>query len=438
MLARLMCAVAALLLSVRSEAEPVNPRFTGTPFLRTWSAEDYGAAPGNRCIAQHPLSGFIYIGNNTGVLEYDGVRWQLIRVPGRPTVRTLAIDSLGQIWTANDDTICRLSPDPRGELAAVPMRDRLPPDARGFRSAFTSLATPAGVFFGAARQLLFFPVEPDVAASAWPVPEDSPPIRLWLAENSPHWQLANRQVYRLRDNRVEPVPTPSAWLGGVEGTASPALHSLAAHLTPGADDGALDALRLYDGRLAVAGSHGLDIHDPAGRLLQHLDRSTGLPTNRVEALCEDREGGLWLALRNGLARLQLDAAYALHGPAQGLEGSPLNLGLARGTLYVSTGDGLMRRDENGHFHAVGQAAVGPRRVVADDDRIFIAGANLQSASADGPFRVIDERPHAGFLPLSTAPGVFVFGTPNGLWLGRATGAAWRRIGRCVTPTGPLV
>jgi hypothetical protein len=401
-----------------SLAPAARPRATGTPFLRTWTAEDYGASPGNRCIVQHPQNHFIYVGNNAGVLEFDGTRWRLIRVPGRPTVRTLAVDALGYVWTANDDMICRVAADARGELTAVPMRDRLPPEARDFRSAFASLATPTGVYFTAARHLLFFPHD-DTPARAWALPEESTATRLWWSDDAPHWQLANRKIFCLRADRIEP--------------AAPATP-----IAPSDADETLDTVLLPDGRLAVATARtGLLLHDRTGRLDQRIDRSTGLPSNRIDALCADHEGGVWLALRNGLARVQLDSPYALHGTAQGLDGAPIGIGLDGDHLYVASGEGLMRRDPAGRFHSLGPDLAGPRKMLSDAGRLFIAGANLQFAPAGAPLRVVDERPHHGFLPLRTAPGLFVFGTPNGLSFGRVDRATWRRLGRCADPTGPI-
>ena len=34
--------------------------------------------------------GVIYLGNTSGVVEFDGVSWQLIPLPGRSTARSLA------------------------------------------------------------------------------------------------------------------------------------------------------------------------------------------------------------------------------------------------------------------------------------------------------------------------------------------------------------
>src|SRR5262245_39841696 len=62
-------------------AGPTNPRLTGTPLMQVWQAEDYGAAPINWRVLQHPTTGLIYVGNNFGVLEFDGAIWRTITMP---------------------------------------------------------------------------------------------------------------------------------------------------------------------------------------------------------------------------------------------------------------------------------------------------------------------------------------------------------------------
>ncbi len=46
-------------------AEAPNPRFTGAPFLRAWTAEDYEAAPVNYQLLQHPGNGCLYFSPNS-------------------------------------------------------------------------------------------------------------------------------------------------------------------------------------------------------------------------------------------------------------------------------------------------------------------------------------------------------------------------------------
>ncbi|MBI5689230.1 MAG: histidine kinase [Verrucomicrobia bacterium] len=435
---RLLFAGALALAGSLPAATAPSPRATGTPLLRVWTAEDYGAAPGNRAVLQHPASGYIYVANNTGLLEFDGARWRLLRVPGRPTVRALALDHRRRIWTANDDTICRLTPDVRGEFQAISMSSRLPAEVRNLRSAFAAVGTPEGVLVATATHLLRFG-DDDGPARLWPLPEGGAVLRFWLVGDIAHWQTASRRCYRLRGDRIEPVDAVTDWIGG--GTAAPlapALTRLLSSLNPQGEEGAVDARLLADGRLAVATAReGLVVYDRTGGIAQRLNRANGLPSNRIEALAEDAEGGVWLALRNGLVRAQIDSPYVVHGPAQGFDGSLIHLGLAGDELYLAAGEGLMRRGSDGRFRFIDHLVGAPRRIVSVGNRRLVAGSNLQLARPDGSFRVLDERPHQGLTALRSEPGAFVFGAPNGLWGGRLDGERWQRLGPCANLRSPF-
>src|SRR5882757_8127850 len=104
---RFTCASAALVLGVSSargvdaipspEKPDANPRLTGTPFMQVWHAEDYGASPVNWRVTQHPVTGFIYVANNFGVMEFDGAAWRLVPMPREGAARALGIDRHGVV-----------------------------------------------------------------------------------------------------------------------------------------------------------------------------------------------------------------------------------------------------------------------------------------------------------------------------------------------------
>src|SRR5690606_11023829 len=61
------------------------------------------------------------------------------------------------------------------------------------------------------------------------------------------------------------------------------------------------ACLLSDGKLALGTIlAGVFVLDAAGRLLFHLDKEAGLQDNTVLALCESRDGNLWLGLDKGI------------------------------------------------------------------------------------------------------------------------------------------
>ena len=77
-----LLAVLPLALCAETSSKP-GEREAGLPFLRNYSPQEYSAQSQNWAVTQDQR-GVIYVGNNDGVLVYDGVRWQTIRVKNVP------------------------------------------------------------------------------------------------------------------------------------------------------------------------------------------------------------------------------------------------------------------------------------------------------------------------------------------------------------------
>lgn len=74
--------------------------------------------------------GILYVGNNTELLEYDGVSWRHIEIPNRVGAWGLAGDSRDRIYVGAVGDSGYLEPDSTGSLQ---YRSLLPRDADGQR-----------------------------------------------------------------------------------------------------------------------------------------------------------------------------------------------------------------------------------------------------------------------------------------------------------------
>src|SRR6266478_9671748 len=90
------------------------------------------------------------------------------------------------------------------------------------------------------------------------------------------------------------------------------------------------------------------------RVWTHQD---GLPDDRVRAILQTRDGYLWVATQNGLARFD-GLRFTVFDHDNTLEmavNQCVSLAEdANGNLWVSTGSGLIRRTDNRFFH-IGRA-----------------------------------------------------------------------------------
>src|SRR5262245_16794073 len=148
-------ACAALATALRAQ-DGAGPRVVDAPLARTWNARDYGGGPICLAVVQHPKTGFVYVGNGRGVLEFDGAHWRMIPLPDHGPARGLAIDDAGTIWICSYNEIAVLRPDAIGELQAVSVLDQLPEGARSVEFLNQALNTPLGMSFTERNHVLLF------------------------------------------------------------------------------------------------------------------------------------------------------------------------------------------------------------------------------------------------------------------------------------------
>ncbi len=98
---------------------------------------------------------------------------------------------------------------------------------------------------------------------------------------------------------------------------------------------------LPDGTFALASvAGGLSIIDRQGRRVSQVARAHGLASDTVYFVAPDREGGLWLGLDNGVARVETPAPVSYFNQATGLVAGATRIIRHDGRLYAATGNGV--------------------------------------------------------------------------------------------------
>jgi hypothetical protein len=438
-------------------ARAANPRLTGTPLMQVWHAEDYDASPINWRVIQHPTSGFVYVGNNFGVLEFDGATWRLIPTPREAAARALAIDRDGVIWAAGNSYICRLAADDTGTLDAVDVTTRLPPGEQVFGLINRALSTVDGMYLSGDRRVFLF--RPDGSVRVWRT--EGIFSSIWQAGDAVYVSRDRTELLRLQpdggtkvvfttDDQDHPLmrtfaamPTGQQWLlltrlGPMRwgGEGQPVTPLAPENMALFAADPARVSLRLSDGRIVFGVSRGAVILDADGKLQQRLDVTHGLPVDTINGLGEDREGGLWVAMQNGVARVQLASPFAVHRQSQGLDAGPRRLVRFHDRLYVAHGSGISWRDPmDGRFHNVAGVRGGANRPLIVQGRLLVTTTGgVREIAADDTVTSVT---NMNFIPLTESrrnPGWLFGGDGDGLWVFSYPGGAtsrptWKLEGR---------
>lgn len=94
---RYFCTSAVLLIHALLPAQTI-PASPGQPSIINFTAENYNASTQNWCVAQQPGFGSLVVANSSGVLFYNGSRWNLRPMPGSPIVRSVAAAPDGKVY----------------------------------------------------------------------------------------------------------------------------------------------------------------------------------------------------------------------------------------------------------------------------------------------------------------------------------------------------
>jgi len=123
----------------------------GLKYYRNYSIEEYVYQPQNWCIVQDHR-GVIYAANQGGVLEYDGVSWNLIKVSNQ-AVRSLAIDGSGVIYVGGLNELGLLVPDSQGKLEYRSLVKYIDENKKNFGSVWKTHVFKEDIYYRTSKYL---------------------------------------------------------------------------------------------------------------------------------------------------------------------------------------------------------------------------------------------------------------------------------------------
>lgn len=448
---RALAVLLMALLGLREGAAAGPGRVNYPPLVQTYLPSAYRAGTQNFCVLQDARS-VMNAGNFDGVLAFDGVGWRLVRLPGHQIVYSLAQGGDGRLYAGSQGEIGFLEQVPGGGTAYHSLAAQVPPGTPRYRNVVQTLATPAGMLFVAEEALLTWArgrVEVRTSSTGF---QRAAVLRgtTWVLETGQGlWALdGGKGAPRVR----QPLPAgaqlcgmlPWHWQGREELLLATRGHGLfhfdGATVRPFRTpvDGLLKGMTLTsaavlpDGGLALGTRQdGALLLDRTGALTLRITRAQGLPTDRVLGLACDDQGGLWMALNRGLARVSLNPCLRAFHEGTGIEG-PLSLCEGPGGVYAGTTRGLARLVQSGGT-ATFQPLPGPKDQVWT---LRAAPEGLLAGTSEGVFAYrfrggalagqdrLSFEPVFAFAESRKEPGLLFAGTYHGLATLRREQGRW--------------
>ena len=328
----------------------------GTPNILNYPKKVYHAGTQNWGIAQDP-DGFMYFANNDGLLEFDGLKWQLYPVSNTSPVRSVCIDDEGVIYIGLNDDFGIVDTKEAGGPVFRSLRHLLPDDITQTDIIWKIYDTQYGIVFQS-FQYIFILQDDEIRVIR---PEKAfyysffvsnrlfihePGVGLFeLINGIVHkvpWadELKNTEILSIvsfYENQLLIGTAQNGWFEYRRGK----LEKWDVPVNEQVEKDIMFCATKLDGNNLAIGTilNGVIIANSDGNIVQHLNRSKGLGNNTVLSLFNDNAGNLWLGLDNGIDYVELNSPLSYFGGSEGIS-TGYCCTIHNDLLYFGTNQGL--------------------------------------------------------------------------------------------------
>lgn len=306
--------------------------------------------------------GIVYFGNGSGLIAFDGEKWEAFPVTNRSTVRSIAYDGkTKRIYAGAVNELGYYDVDSIGQMRYHSLVEHIPKEHREFNNVWKTYRINDAVYYQSFKYIFVWKDQEITTI----LPQSSYHLSTMIADTL---FVMDRKVglSKVEDNQLKLIQDGDLLknkrvYGMVEIQSGRQLlftrsHGIYERLNGKIQQVPIDfekvlsdaqvyhACKLADGRIAVATVRdGLFILSADGRsFLQHIREADGLTSNGIFYIYEDLEKGLWLAQSSGISRVDLGSPVTVFNDKHGMKGKTNNFIRHQGEIYVGTSLGMMK------------------------------------------------------------------------------------------------
>ncbi len=442
------------------QAQTIQDKEYGMPYFTYFSPKTYDAHPQNWAITQDKR-GFMYFGNTNGILEYDGLNWRLIPTPRNSIIRSLDVNESGQVFVGAQGEIGYLGPDSTGLLQYISLNAHIAETDDDFGDVWKTFCTSKGTFF-LTREKVFQWSGQEMKVTAY-----EPSL------NQQYGFHVNKKLYLLQkesglsiwnEGELKPVPGGRAFAEDylytmiatpynqiLMGTRQKGLfvceENQCLPLYTQADDFLREnqlfhGCALDNGQYALATLQGgIVIIDQEGYLQQIINQEDGLPNHQAYYVFNDHQNGLWVALDNGLARIETASTLSTYKDSESIGDinvitrylDQLYLATSQGIYFLEPSDTvssfLSDKPNQAELQNIPVFRTECWDLYAKEDKLLVATSGGIYTLRNRQPRLIEGLTAYCFEPSPTDENLLYVGLENGLGLMRWEEDNWRFLGK---------
>lgn len=343
-----------------------NPQFNGLPAIYNYSPKTYGFHPQNWSAVQDSR-GLLYFANSDGILEYDGVKWRLVRLPHGETCRALYLAPDGKVYVAGFNEIGYISYTKTGNAQYTSLKSKMAGTKKEFLDVWSIAWFSGKVYFSTYSEIFIWDGKIvntfNSKKSISSITNTNGKLIVAFSKGNPEIFDGTKLIPFISNNilsKAEGIVLCPKSDGGlflftkigamyevVNGTISSVKDET--HILKNGES-IYDAKQLSNGLIALATvKAGVIIIDEKANIIQILNEETGLGNNIAYSIYEDRQKNLWITLEEGLARININSPISIFDKRFKLFGAIADATIFNNKLFVSSTFGVFSINLSGRI-----------------------------------------------------------------------------------------
>lgn len=416
------------------------------PPVLNFTPEDYAAENQNWAVTQGDED-YIYVANNSGLLEYDGAKWRLYKSPNNTILRSVTSVE-DRIYTGSYMEFGYWQHTPDGLLEYTSLSDSLKSPLVEDEQFWNILAIDDLVLFQSLNRIYTYNRTTQQFEVFY---SQSSITQSFLVDRSVYFQQEGLGLFQLQNGNAILVSDAQIFLDTIVvsffkknekftaitqkngivqlSTSTPTVwnKNTTVYL---ANKTIYTAKELSDGSIMLGTiSSGLIHLSAEGAIIYEIDQNQGLANNTVLSIFEDKDAHVWLGLDNGISVINSNTAFKVYTDNVGKLGSVYAAAKHKGYSYIGTNQGLFYKKsdiENAGYTLIAETKgqVWNLNILGDDllcghhEGTFLVHADKVEKTADKPGTWKIEW-------IDVSKKLAIQGNYNGLYILEKSASTWR-------------
>jgi len=376
----------------------------GRPLMKKYTSKDYQYHGQTWASAQAP-NGYMFFAHSKGILQFNGERWRLIRLPDNNLARSLATTDGARIYTGGFNEVGFLEPDDKGiyQYHSITRSEEWQ-----FKDVHSIKTYDGFTYFRTSNGILRY----NPSDSSLKISSIKGYSRILNFDGELYVMIFQRGIYKLNDELFSENPEPfyaTKRYFFYNAMGYPGKYSLVFDYKKGfllfdisnqetkKWNNQLEnltevnylyrSIRLRNGNYAmITGDKGVFILNDKGSIVHCLNKNNFFYENIILNLYEDNHKNLWFNTNNGVILARMQSPFTILDQKYGLQGYPNFSFIRNNKLTTGTTSGLFSQN----FDDLNKVPVQPLQ--GEFNNIIIsehhnAGESVFISSADATFEL---------------------------------------------------